>query len=135
MSTRPTMVASADELSRFLDVIENEIFPLTKQSVVKSGNKVFGAAILELGSLKTLCAGTNHEMECPIYHGEVYVIEKWAKSTPAAQRGEIVSNSVFLSTHEPCCMCISAIVWTGFEKVLYLFPYETTSKQGIPHDI
>ena len=32
-------------------------------------------------------------------------------------------------------MCISSIVWSGFKKVFYLFPYLTTSKQGIPHDI
>merc|ERR1711862_262070 len=44
-------------------------------------------------------------------------------------------DSVFLSTHEPCCMCISAICWSGFPKVYYLFPYETTRDQGIPHDL
>ena len=32
-------------------------------------------------------------------------------------------------------MCISSIVWTGFQKIVYLFPYETTSDQGIPHDL
>ena len=29
----------------------------------------------------------------------------------------------------------SSIVWAGFRKVYYLFPYSTTTKQGIPHDI
>ena len=32
-------------------------------------------------------------------------------------------------------MCISSLVWAGFKKVYYLFPYLTTSAQGIPHDI
>ena len=32
-------------------------------------------------------------------------------------------------------MCISSIVWTGFQKVFYLFPYEATTAQGIPHDV
>ena len=44
-------------------------------------------------------------------------------------------DSIFLSTHEPCCMCISAIVWAGFRQCFYLFPYETTRDQGIPHDL
>ena len=30
---------------------------------------------------------------------------------------------------------ISSIVWAGFRKVFYLFPYSITSEQGIPHDI
>lgn len=32
-------------------------------------------------------------------------------------------------------MCISSIVWAGFQKVYYLFPYEATTAQGIPHDV
>jgi tRNA(Arg) A34 adenosine deaminase TadA len=32
-------------------------------------------------------------------------------------------------------MCISSIVWSGFTRVYYLFGYETTKEQGIPHDI
>ena len=32
-------------------------------------------------------------------------------------------------------MCISAIVWSGFRKCFYLYPYETTRQHGIPHDL
>ena len=33
-------------------------------------------------------------------------------------------------------MCISAIVWSGFRRCFYLYPYETTRDQhGIPHDL
>ena len=135
MVDKPPIKASAEELKRFLEVIEKEILPLTKQSVEKLGNKWFGAAVLEDVTLSTLYAGTNHEIECPLYHGEVYVIDQWAKQIAPADRGSVASNSTFLSTHEPCCMCISSIVWTGFQKIVYLFPYETTSDQGIPHDL
>ena len=38
-------------------------------------------------------------------------------------------------SHEPCCMCISSILWSGFTKVYYFFPYTVTAAQGIPHDI
>mmetsp|Transcript_17953 Transcript_17953/g.56024 ORF Transcript_17953/g.56024 Transcript_17953/m.56024 type:complete len:102 (+) Transcript_17953:2112-2417(+) len=30
---------------------------------------------------------------------------------------------------------MSAIVWSGFNKCVFLFPYETTRDQGIPHDL
>ena len=32
-------------------------------------------------------------------------------------------------------MCISSILWSGFTKVYYFFPYSVTAAQGIPHDI
>jgi len=126
-------VTSAD-LARMLDVIENEVLPKTTVCVA-NGNKVFGAAVLkDTDGLPTVIAETNHETLCPLYHGEVYTIKMWSETVPAAER-PLPSESVFLSTHEPCCMCISSIVWSGFKKVFYLFPYETTRDQGIPHDL
>ena len=135
MTAKPIIKVTEKDLKRFLEVIEKEIFPLTKTSVEELGNKWFGAAVLEQTNLKTLYAGTNHELDCPLYHGEVYVIDQWARQTAAAERGRIAASAIFLSTHEPCCMCISSIVWTGFQKIVYLFPYETTSDQGIPYDL
>lgn len=32
-------------------------------------------------------------------------------------------------------MCIASILWSGFNKVFYWLPYETTTAQGIPHDV
>ena len=132
---RPALSASASELRRLLTVIEEDILPVTREGVAR-GNKVFGAAVLsERPELCTVVADTNNELECPLFHGEVYVLQKWAAQTPAEQRGASAARAVFLSTHEPCCMCISAIVWAGFSEVFYFFPYESTRKQGIPHDI
>ena len=132
---RPALSASASELRRLLTVIEEDILPVTREGVAR-GNKVFGAAVLsERPELCTVVADTNNELECPLFHGEVYVLQKWAAQTPAEQRGANAARAVFLSTHEPCCMCISSIVWSGFKRCYYLFPYETTRDQGIPHDL
>lgn len=43
----------------------------TCREAVKKGNKVFGAAILKLSDLSLVAVGTNTEMECPLWHGEV----------------------------------------------------------------
>lgn len=43
----------------------------TYREAVKKGNKVFGAAILRLSDLSLVVAGTNTEIECPLWHGEV----------------------------------------------------------------
>ena len=42
----------------------------------------------------------------------------------------------FISTHEPCSLCLSAITWSGFNNFYYFFPYEDTKdKFNIPHDL
>merc|ERR1719343_512278 len=123
-------------IRRMLSVIEDEVLPKTAKGVA-AGNKVFGAAILDgrdAENLPTVIAETNHETLCPMFHGEVYTIKQWSETIPASER-PAPADSIFVSTHEPCCMCISAIVWSGFKKVSYLFPYEATRDQGIPHDI
>ena len=129
----PPLEATPQELELMLQVIEKDIFPLTASGVAK-GNKVFGAAILD-SSLQPITIQTNSELKSPLFHGEVHCIYEWSNTTPPEQRGEAAKEGVFLSTHEPCCMCISSIVWTGFNKVYYLFPYTLTASQGIPHDL
>ena len=43
---------------------------------------------------------------------------------------------IFLSTHEPCSMCLSAITWAGFDNFIYLFSYEESRDLfAIPHDL
>lgn len=126
---QPHLSADATTLRRLLEVIEHEILPKTAVEVA-AGNKVFGAAILD-GACNTVVADTNHETICPLYHGEVYTIEQWSSlcTKPSA------ASCIFLATHEPCCLCISAIVWSGFKRCYFLYPYETTRDQGIPHDL
>mmetsp|Transcript_53493 Transcript_53493/g.130237 ORF Transcript_53493/g.130237 Transcript_53493/m.130237 type:complete len:230 (-) Transcript_53493:589-1278(-) len=130
---RPPLTATSGQLKSMLDCIEDEILPITEKQVA-AGNKVFGAGILK-PDFSTLYVDTNTETTCPIFHGEVATIYNWSQQTPAADRGPVAQSSIFLSTHEPCCMCVSSILWAGFNKIYYFFPYSITADQGIPHDI
>jgi tRNA(Arg) A34 adenosine deaminase TadA len=130
---KPVLSATKQELKRLLETIETDILPKTVIGV-ENGNKVFGAAILD-ENFKTFLAETNNEMDNPLFHGEVNLINQWAKAVAPSERGKHAQQSIFLSTHEPCCMCISSIVWTGFRTIYYLFPYSITSAQGIPYDV
>ncbi|NLL35908.1 MAG: nucleoside deaminase [Fretibacterium sp.] len=117
-------------VNRFLDVIERDIAPLTKKGVAM-GSKVFGAAVLRASDLSLVLAETNHEAMSPLWHGEMWTIKMFyeLQDRPAAE------ECVFLSTHQPCCLCASALAWAGFRKVVYLFGYESTEEDfNIPHD-
>jgi tRNA(Arg) A34 adenosine deaminase TadA len=120
-------------IERLLDVIENDIAPLTREGV-RRGNKVFGAAILLKSDISLVVAGTNAETENPLWHGEIATIKKLYEM--AASERPVPSDCLFLSTHEPCAMCLAAITWAGYDNIYYLFAYEQTRDAfSIPHDL
>jgi tRNA(Arg) A34 adenosine deaminase TadA len=126
----------AESVARLLDVIEHEIVPLTRAGVAR-GDKVFGAAILRAGDLSTVIAATNRETENPLFHGEISTINAYYAMVAAdPSKRHPPGDSVFLSTHEPCTMCASAIAWGGFRRVFYLFSHEESRDSfAIGHDL
>lgn len=126
-------VPSPELLDRLLDTIELDIVPLTQAEVVK-GNKIFGAALLHKSDLSLLLAETNNEQESPLWHGEMHALKRYHEmpvdSRPAPE------ELVFLSTHEPCSLCMSAITWAGFDNFFYFFSHEDSRDAfAIPHDL
>ena len=118
---------------RFLDAIEHDVVPLTRAGVER-GDKVFGAAILRKSDLSLVIAGTNRETENPLFHGEVATLNAFYEM-PAEGRPPS-ADCLFLSTHEPCSLCLSAITWAGFDNIYYFFGYEDTRDAfNIPHDL
>ena len=118
-------------VSRLLDVIESDILPLTAQGVA-AGNKVFGAALLRKSDLSLVLAGTNAETRNPLFHGEINTLNQFYEiaDRPATR------DLLFLSTHEPCTLCMSAITWAGFDNYYYLFSHEDSRDSfAIPHDL
>jgi len=120
-------------LDTLFSVLENDVLPKTRSGVA-AGNKVFGAAILRKSDHALVIAETNNEMENPLWHGEVHCLKRFYEM-PADQR-PATSDLIFLSTHEPCSMCLSAITWAGFDNFYYFFSYEDSRDAfAIPHDL
>ena len=120
-------------IDRLLDVIEADIVPTTEAGV-KRGNKVFGAAILRRSDRSLVIAETNNEIENPLWHGEMHALKRFHE-LPVAGRPE-TRDCLFLSTHEPCSLCLSAITWAGFDNFYFLFSHEDSRDAfAIPHDL
>ncbi|MFK7993872.1 MAG: nucleoside deaminase [Granulosicoccus sp.] len=120
-------------IKRLLDALADDILPLTEKAVMQ-GNKVFGAALLKKADHSTYLAETNNEMESPLHHGEMHLLKRYFE-IPVAERLP-ASELIFLSTHEPCSMCLSAITWSGFDNFYYFFSHEDSRDEfDIPHDL
>jgi tRNA(Arg) A34 adenosine deaminase TadA len=120
-------------VDRLLNVIELEIVPLTDEGVRK-GNKIFGAAILLKSDLSTVIAATNNETANPLWHGEMHAI-KLLYELPESRRPD-PADCIFLATHEPCTLCLSAIIWSGYDNFYYLFSHEDSRDAfQIGHDL
>jgi tRNA(Arg) A34 adenosine deaminase TadA len=121
-------------LSQLLTVIEQNILPKTRASVVQ-GNKIFGAAILKKSDLSVIIAETNNEVENPLWHGEMHAIKKLYETEDRSNLPD-PKDCIFLATHEPCSLCLSAITWGGYGNFYYLFSHENSRDNfNIPHDI
>ena len=119
--------------ARLLDVIENDILPLTEQGVA-AGNKIFGAAILKKSDFSIVVAETNNEIENPLWHGEMHALKRFYE-LPEAKR-PATDQLIFVSTHEPCSLCLSAITWAGFDNFYYFFSHQDSRDAfAIPHDL
>ena len=113
-----------------LNIFINQLIPETEVSVSK-GNKVFGAFILKKTDSSLFVTGTNNEIVNPLYHGEVMAILNFFKLEHLNPK-----EYFFISSHEPCSLCLSAITWSGFDNFYYFFPHqETYNNFNIPHDL
>jgi len=121
---------SFKKYNTILNIFLNKLIPDSKISVSK-GNKIFGSFVIKKNDLSLIVTGTNNEMENPLFHGEISTIINFFKLSNLNPK-----EYLFISSHEPCSLCLSAITWSGFDNFYYFYPYEETKFTfNIPHDL
>lgn len=111
------------KIEAIIGAIRKDLLPLTEKGVSEGGH-VFGGLVLDGRTLRTVAVGTNRRQVNPIYHGEIDTLQEFfkLKDRPAPE------DCIFVASHEPCSMCISAISWAGFREVWVLFDSADMSK-------
>lgn len=112
------MAETCNKPQLIIRAIKERLIPFTEEQV-KAGNHVFGGIVLDKsGNIVTV--GSNDRVTNPIYHGEIDTIRRFFADKGHPNPAECI----FVASHAPCPMCISAIAWAGFHEVWVLFDYE-----------
>ncbi len=92
---------------------------------LREGNNGFGAVIIHEKTIIASAHDTEESDNDPTSHAEINAIKI------ASQRiGKNLENCILISTHEPCPMCATAIVWANINTVVYGYSIEDSMRQG-----
>ncbi|HBE80661.1 MAG TPA: nucleoside deaminase [Firmicutes bacterium] len=89
------------------------------------GNHGFGAAIMKNGQIIASAHDKEDTENDPTSHAEMNVIREASRKL-----GKKLSGCILVSTHEPCPMCASAIVWSSITEIAYGYSIHEALSQG-----
>lgn len=95
-----------------------------KQSL-KEGNSGFGAVIIKEGQVIAKAHDREESESDPTSHAELNAIRLAAK-----KYGRNLEGCVLISTHEPCPMCATAIIWSGIKELVYGYSITEAMAEG-----
>ena len=75
--------------------------------------------------------GHQRETDNPLLHGEISTLNQFYARTERPPTRDLV----FLSTHEPCPLCLSAITWAGSTTSTTSSPTRIPRRVRHPHDL
>ena len=81
---------------------------------LREGNCGFGAVIVKDGGLVAKARDAEKTAQDATAHAELTAIR-----TASIQLGRDLSGCILVSTHEPCPMCATAVLWSGISEIAY----------------
>lgn len=92
---------------------------------LKEGNNGFGAVIVKDNKILLRTHDKEETESDPTSHAELNAIRL------AAQKcGRNLESCILISTHEPCPMCITAIIWSGIKILVYGYSINEAIAEG-----
>lgn len=92
---------------------------------LKEGNNGFGAVIIKGNSVLVSIHDKEETESDPTSHAELNAIR-----IASQKYGRNLEDCVLISTHEPCPMCATAIVWSGIKTVVYGYSIAEAIAEG-----
>lgn len=92
---------------------------------LREGNHGFGAVIAKNSEMVAKAHDTERTMGDSTAHAEMKVIR-----TASSKLGRDLSGCLMITTHEPCPMCATAVLWSGITEIGYGFSIKEAIKQG-----
>jgi guanine deaminase len=94
---------------------QDEAFMRLALEEARQGDFPFGAVIVRDGKVATRGRNMGVKTNDPTAHGEMVAIRRFVADHPA----DGLKGATIYTTGEPCPMCMSAILWCGFGRVVY----------------
>ena len=95
------------------------------ENSLKEGNKGFGAVLVKNDRIIAKAHDTEVTDSDPTAHAEINVIKKASKNY-----GGDLMGCILVSTHEPCPMCVGAIIWAKISEIVYGVSIKDSMKLG-----
>jgi tRNA(adenine34) deaminase len=92
---------------------------------LREGNNGFGAVIVRDGNIISSAHDKEDTEQDPTSHAELNAVREASRKL-----GKKLTGCVLVSTHEPCPMCASAIVWSGITEAAYGYSIQEALAQG-----
>ncbi|MPM12880.1 tRNA-specific adenosine deaminase [bioreactor metagenome] len=108
------------ELEKYMKIAIGEA-----EASLREGNNGFGTVIVKDGKLIASAHDKEDTESDPTSHAEINAIREASRKL-----GQKLSGCILISTHEPCPMCASTIVWAGITEVAYGYSIEEAIAQG-----
>jgi tRNA(adenine34) deaminase len=106
--------SNASQQERFM----RDCIILAKEAEALGGSP-YGALIADPKRGLTLATGMNNAALNPTLHGEIAAINNLTAKMDGASVYSVASELELYTTAEPCPMCMGAIAWSGFGRVIY----------------